>query len=309
MLSFYNLLINEKMKNNQISMLLSFAVLLSFSACKKVDYSFGNIKTPSSISISAAIQGATSSAPTGDGSGNVTITASATDALTYKIYFGNGDSVLSSTGIASYKYTTLDTNNYTVTVNAIGTGGAMSTASKVIRVLYKYQIPSNILSALTNGTSKVWALAKDTVGHFGVGPSNTFSADWYKAGPNEKPSCAYGGLITFTQVSSNTITVNVNNSGSSFLIGAATSFYGQSGGDGCYSISTGGTKNLGFSSATSGSSSSNSTGVQFNVPGNGIIGFGTGGTTYEILSLSTKVMVIRNVGSDGNAWYQILRAQ
>ncbi|MDE3236093.1 MAG: PKD domain-containing protein [Bacteroidota bacterium] len=290
-------------------LLFAGMIVTSILACKKTEYSFGNIKTPSNLSITAAIQGASTSSPAGDGSGNVTITASATNALTYKIYFGNGDSVLTSTGTASYKYTTLDTNTYTITVNAIGTGGAMSTMSKQIKVLYTYQIPSNVMAALTNGTTKNWIIAKDTVGHFGVGPSNTFSADWYKAQPNEKPSCAYGGVITFAQAGSNSITVNVNNQGSSFLIGAATSFYGQSGGDGCYPISTGGTKTLGFSTSNSGSNSSNSTGIQFTVPGNGIIGFGTGATVYEILSLSPTVMALRNIGSDGNAWYQILRAQ
>jgi hypothetical protein len=291
------------------SIIIVLVLLIGIAACRKTDYSFGNIKTPSNIVITTAIQGANTANPTGDGSGNVTITVSATDAITYKIYFGNGDSVLTPIGAASYKYTVLDTNTYTITVNAIGTGGAMSSLSKQIKVLYKYQIPATILANLTKGTSKTWAIAKDTVGHFGVGPSNTFSADWYKAQPNEKPSCAYGSVVTFTQVGTNGMTINDNNNGSSFLIGAATSFYGQSGGDGCYPITTGGTKTLGFSAANSGSNSSNSTGVQFNVPGNGIIGFGTGGSTYEIISLSSTVMLIRNIGSDGNAWYQILKAQ
>jgi len=298
------------MKNNMKYILLfAMIIIVSIIACKKTEYSFGNIKTPTNITVAVAIQGANTANPTGDGSGNVSFTVSATDAITYKIYFGNGDSVLTPTGTATYKYTQLDTNSYTITVNAIGTGGAISTLSQQIKVLYKYQIPSTILSYLTNGTSKNWAIAKDTAGHFGVGPSNSFTADWYQAQPNEKPACAYGSVITFTQVGSNGVSMNDNNNGSSFLIGASTGFYGQSGGDGCYGISTGGTKSLSFTSATSGSNSSNSTGVQFKVPGNGIIGFGTGANVYEILFLSSKVMLLRNIGSDGNAWYQILRAQ
>jgi len=298
------------MKNNVKYILLSvFLTVLSVVACRKTEYSFGNIKTPSNISITATIQGANTSNPTGDGSGIVNFIVSATDAITYKIYFGNGDSVMAPTGTATYKYTLLDTNAYTITVNAIGTGGATSTLSKQIKVLYKFQIPSAILAALTNGSTKNWAIAKDTVGHFGVGPTSTFSPDWYQAQPNEKPSCAYGSIITFVQSGANAITVNVNNQGSSFLIAASTGYYGFSGGDGCYPLNAGGTKNLGFSSSNSGSGSSNSTGVQFTVPGNGIIGFGTGGSTYEILSLTSKVMELRNIGIDGNAWYQLLKAQ
>ncbi|RKR84562.1 hypothetical protein BDD43_4805 [Mucilaginibacter gracilis] len=299
------------MKKQINYLLLLLAIAAFIAACKKTDYSFGKIITPDNIALTATIQGATAATPTGDGSGNITIKASANNALSYKIYFGTGDSVLAPTGTCTYKYTKLDTNTYTITVNAIGTGGSVSTLSKQIKILYKYQIPANIVSLLTNGSSKNWAVAKDTLGHFGVGPAATFSPDYYKAAPNEKSAtaCAYAGTITFTQASANSITMNDNNLGSSFIIGAATGFYGQAGGDGCYAINIGGAKTLGFSAANSGSSASNSTGVQFAVPGFGLVNFGTGGTTYEIISLSATVMVLRSIGIDGNAWYQILRAK
>jgi len=280
-----------------------------FSSCKKTEYSFGNIKTPSNLSITADIQGATSSAPNGDGSGLVTITAKATDAITYKIYFGNGDSVLTSSGITTYKYTILDTNTYTITVNAIGTGGAISSLSKQVTVYYLFPIPADIDSALTNGSSRSWKIANDSAGNFGVGPTTTFTPDWYKSAPNEKPSCAYGTTVTFTHVGTNNISVSADNQGSSFLIGAATAFYGQSGGDGCYPVTTGGAQTLTLGTDEfAGANSSNSTGIQITVPGNGLVGFGTGATTYEVLYLSGGVMVLRDIGADGNAWYQILKA-
>jgi hypothetical protein len=293
---------------NYLKHILFFVLIaiIAVIACKKTDYSFGKIKTPGNLVVAASIQGADAIHPAGDGSGMVTITATATDALTYKIYFGNGDSALSASGMVTYKYTTLDTNQYTISVNAIGTGGATSTLNKQIKVLYTFQIPDDIMAGLTNGSSAVWMIAKDMAGHFGVGPLNTFTADYYKAGPNEKPSCAYDDEITFTKVG-NGITMTVDNKGGSFLIAASTAFYGQSGPDNCYPISTGGTKTIGFGTATSGSSSANSTGIQFTVPGNGIVNSGTGGSTYEILSLSGGLMSIRNVGIDGNAWYQILK--
>jgi hypothetical protein len=296
-------------KNLKYIMLFAFIATIAVTACKKTEYSFGNLAAPTNITLTPTIQGANVANPTGDGSGNVSIAVSSTNALAYKIFMGNGDSVLTSTGQISYKYTKLDTNTYTVTVNAIGTGGMVSTLSKQIKVLYKYQIPANIIALLTNGTSKNWGVAKDTVGNFGVGPVTSFTSDWYKAAPNEKPACAYAGTITFTKVNATTISMVDNNLNSSFLIGAATAFYGQAGGDGCYTINTGGTKTLGFSGANTGSNASNSTGVQFNVPGNGLVNFGTGGSTYEIISLSATVMVLRSIGIDGNAWYQILRAK
>jgi hypothetical protein len=296
------------MKKGIIYILASvLTIIITIVACKKTDYSFGKIVTPSGLAITASIQGADASHPAGDGSGNVTITASSTGALTYKIYFGNGDSALTTSGTVTYKYTLLDTNLYTIAVNAIGTGGAMSTKTAQIKVLYTFQIPAGIMTALTNNSSAVWMIDKDTVGHFGVGPLNTFTPDYYKANPNEKPSCAYDDEITFTKVGNNGMTISVDNKGTSFLIAASTAFYGQSGPDNCYPISTGGTKTLGFGEANTGSNSTNSTGIIFTVPGNGIVNFGTGGSTYEILSLSNGVMNIRNVGIDGNAWYQILK--
>lgn len=295
----------KKSINNVLLFVIAASVLLG--ACKKTDYTFGNIKTPANVVITANIQGAAAN-PTGDGSGNVSITVTADNALAYKIYWGTGDSVLTTTGTASYKYTTLDTNLYTVTVNAIGTGGAITTASKQIRVLYQFQIPADIITMLTNNSSKTWAIAKDTVGHFGVGPSSDFTPDYYQAQPNEKSAtpCAYAGIVTFTQAGPNTITMDDNNMGSSFLIAASTAYYGQSGGDGCYVVSTGGTKTLGFSGATT---PPGTPGIQFTVPGDGLIGFGTGGVTYQILSLSSNVLALRNIGIDGNAWYQIFKAQ
>ena len=61
--------------------------------------------------------------------------------------------------------------------------------------------------------------------------------------------------------------------------------------------------------ATSASTSAVSTRIQFNVPGNGIINFGTGGTTYEILSATATNIHLRNIGDDGNSWYQKLKAK
>jgi hypothetical protein len=289
--------------------LAAFVVLLIVAACNKKEYSFGKISTPENLAINTTIQGVADATPNGDGSGNVTINATSTGAIAYKIYFDANDSVVSSSGSVTHTFTTLGTNDYTIVVNAIGTGGAISTMTKKITVYYLFQIAAAIDSALTNGSSKTWMAAKDTVGHFGVGPTTTFTPDYYKAQPNEKPACAYDGVITFTHVSENNISMSVNNQGSSFIIGASTGFYGQTGNaDGCYPVQTSlHTLTFGIDQFA-GSNASNSTGVQITVPGNGLINFGTGGNTYEILFLSPNVMVLRNIGVDGNAWYQTLKA-
>ena len=280
------------------------ALMLVLNACKKPDYTFGELKAPKNLSLTATVVGVDASNPNGNGSGNVAITVTSSGALTYDIDFGDGIKRVVPGGTITYKYANPGTNDYTITVNAIGTGGSISTISKRIRVFVAFVIPSQILSALTNGSSRVWVTDRGAPGHFGVGPSDAFSPIWYSAGPDTREACAYDDEITFSKNANDQVFMNVNNFGSSFSIGASTSFYGFSGGDNCFPINTGGNKQLIFQDATSGSTPAQSTRIQFTVPGNGIINFGTGGTAYEILEITPTTLHLRNIGIDGNSWYQ-----
>ena len=287
--------------------ILVLATLLVFSSCKKEEYSLGDIKSPSGLTLTTAIAGADAANPNGNGTGNVTITAAASDALTYNIDFGDGVTRVVPSGTLTYKYTNPGTYSYTITVNAIGTAGVTTTISKRITVFVAFEIPATIIANLTNGSSRIWITDRDATGHFGVGPADQFAPIWYAAPPNTREACAYDDEITFSKDNLNRISMTIDNKGTSFSIGAATGFYGFSGGDNCYPVNTGGTKLLAFMNATSGSTAAVSTQIQFMVPGNGIINFGTGGTVYEILSISNTSLHLRNIGADGNSWYQKLK--
>lgn len=284
-------------------------LLIGLGSCTEEEYSFGDIVTPTDLALTTGIVGLDASNPNGNGTGAVVITATAKNAITYRIDFGDGISKMVSSGTITYKYTNPGTSEYTITINAVGTAGTTSTISKKIKVFVAFEIPANIIEALTNKSTKTWITANDTPGHFGVGPADGFSPTWYAAAPNERDPMAYDDEITFTKDALNNISMTVNNKGMTFIIGAATKYYGFTGGDGVYPLNTGGTKKLAFMNATSNSTSDNSTQIQFIVPGNGIINFGTGATTYEILSISSSKLHIRNIGADGNAWYQILKAK
>ena len=281
-------------------------------SCKKEKYSFGDIKTPSNLTITATAKGATTTLPNGDGSGKMDIVASATNAISYSIDYGDGstDDFLVPSGKITHSFTAGNTGTYsfTVTVNAIGTGGATSTLTKTISVYILFQLDPVMIQNLTNGSSKIWITDKSAVGHFGVGPSTEFSPIYYAATPNSREACAYDDEITFSKDASNNMSINVDNKGQSFIIGAATASYGLSGGDNCYNITTIGVKPLAFSPATSASTLANSTRIQFKIAGNGILNFATGGNgVYEILSLTSTTMHVRNIGADGNSWYQKLK--
>lgn len=283
-----------------------FAVAITVSGCNKTSYQFGALTTPTSLGVTTTVEGVDATNPNGNGKGNVVIKATANNAITYKIDFGDGNTTVSPTGSITYKYTNPGTFDYIVTVNAIGTGGTMATFSKKITVFVAFEIPTYIVEALTGGTQKTWITDKTAPGHVGVGPNTEFSPIWYAAAPNERADCLYDDEITFSKDANNNLYLTIDNKGQSFSIGAATSVYGVSGGDNCYAISTTGAKKLSFMDATSASTSANSTRIQFSVPGNGIINFGTGGNTYEILAISATNVHLRNIGADGNAWYQKL---
>ncbi|MEO7310962.1 MAG: PKD domain-containing protein [Chitinophagaceae bacterium] len=282
------------------------ALAIGIVSCKKVAYTFGELKAPTDLTLSAVVTGVDATNPNGNGTGNVTINATSKNALTYNIDFGDGTTKVVPSGAITYKYANPGTFNYTITVNAIGTGGSISTISKKATVFVAFTIPTAIVSTLTNGTSRVWITDKAANGHFGVGAGDMFFPNYYSAGPNTREACAYDDEITFTKDASGKIFMAVDNKGTSFSIGAATAFYGFAGGDGCYAINTGGNKLLTFMDATSASTASNSTRIQFAVPGNGIINFGTGGVVYEILSMTATTIQLRNIGADGNSWYQKL---
>lgn len=194
-------------------------------------------------------------------------------------------------------------------MNAIGTGGSISTISKKITVFVAFEIPTAIVTALTGGTSKTWITDKAAVGHFGVGPATDFAPIWYAATPNSREACAYDDEISFSKDANNNITMTIDNKGQSFAIGAASAFYGFSGGDACFAMSIAAPRKLSFMDASTGSTAANSTRIAFTVPGNGIINFGTGGTSYEILAISATELSLRNIGIDGNSWYQKLKVK
>ena len=292
------------------SLLIVFvAMTIVIAGCKKTEYSFGGLKSPGNLTLTTAIAGVDATNPNGNGSGTVVITSTADNALTYNIDFGDGKTQVVPSGAITYKYTNPGTSDYTITVNVVGKGGIISTITKKIKVFVAFEIPVAILQGLTNGAAQIWITDKNAPGHFGVGPTDQFSPIWYAATPNSREACAYDDEITFSKDANNNVFMSVNNKGENFSIGAATAFYGFSGGDGCYAINTGGNKKLAFMNATSTSTAANSTRIQFTVPGNGIINFGTGGTTYEIISITSTTINLRNIGADGNAWYQKLKVK
>ena len=296
------------MKNKfKLLSLFSLLVILGLTSCQKEEYSFGSMKTPTGLVLTTTVTGVDNANPAGNGTGLVAINVKATDAITYKIDFGDGNTQMVPSGVVTYKYTTPGTSDYNVNVTAIGTGGIVSNITKKITVFVAFEIPTAIVTALTGGSSKTWVTDKGAVGHFGVGPANEFAPIWYAATPDSREACAYDDEISFSKDANNNISMDLDNKGTTFVLGAAVSYYGLTGPEGQYPIATKGVKKLAFMDATSASTMANSTRIQFMVPGNGLVLIGMGSTTYEILSLTASTMTLRTIGADGNSWYEKLK--
>ena len=281
------------------------ALLLVASGCEKTEYSFGDIITPSGLTLTATVEGVNASNPDGNGTGRVQINTKAAGALSYKIDFGDGNTQLVPSGVISYKYAIPGVNEYTITVSAIGTGGTVTNLSKKIKVFVAFEIPTAILQNLTGTGSRVWVCDKDAGGHFGVGPSDAFEPIWYSASANSRAADGfYDDEITFSRDATNQVSMNVHNKGMTFVLGAAVGYYGLTGPEGQYPIVTAGVKKLTFMDAVSASTAANSTRIQFTVPDKGIVCIGLGSKTYEILSITATQMHLRTIGADGNSWYQ-----
>jgi hypothetical protein len=283
---------------------ICLAAIIIVIGCKKQDYTFGKIITPKDLTVATEIEGANAANPAGGGSGNVTFKATATDAIAYKIDFGDGTTKIGSESELVHKYSTPGTTEYTIVVSAIGTGGVATTTTQKVTVFVAFEIPAQILQNLTNGGSQTWVIDRLTPGHVGVGPADGYTSSYYSAAPNERAECLYDDEITFTKDANNGVTMTVNNKGQSFFIAAATAYYGKAGVDACYDMDLSAPSKLAFMDATSGSTSANSTRIQFTVPGKGLIAFGTGGNTYELMQLTATNITLRCISIDGLAWYQ-----
>jgi len=299
-----------------------FVIIITLYRCADTTYKMGDLTAPTDLVINTEIVGATTAKPNGDGSGDVKITITATNALSYKVdYDANNavDLVYLPTGTVTKKYTTLGLNTYTITAVVYGKGGTSSTITKNVTVRSDFTVDPSIVSNLTGGTSKTWAIDASVAGHMGVGPwdNTSVTPSWWAAAVNEKVACCncfYTTKFKFSKdAATGTYTLQVTNPDGAFTkTGSLTTLPGipDSGAEGCYSYS-GGTSSFSFIPASTGiAASAPSTQTSILLAGNTTyIGYGACLKEYEIMALTSTYMYLRVQGTEtGNAWYLKLKA-
>lgn len=292
-------------------------LLILVSSCQDDDKKFGDIVTPTNLTLSYDIVGKDGDHPDGDGSGKVALTAHADNATSYKYFFSDESEQNAPTGIFTKQFTKTGVNTYTVTVVAYGTGGNSTSTSTEVTVLSTFEDPE-ALQFLTNGTSKKWYWMASKKGHLGVGPNNddiekNFIPDYYGAAAYEKiggvSSCLYKEELVFTKDGDN-IKFKINTDGGVFF----NASYNSVGGSGdtsqdlCQEFAPATeTKNVSLGPASSKVAPENTRGTAMTFSDGGFMGYYVGATTYEILKITDTELYVRCVmGSDPSlAWYHI----
>jgi len=298
-----------------------FVIVITLYRCSDTTYTMGDLTAPTDLAITTEIVGATTANPNGDGSGNVKITISANNALAYKVdYDANNavDLVYLSSGTVTKKYATLGLNTYRITAVAYGKGGTTSTITKDVTVQSNFNVAPEIVTNLTGGTSKTWAVDASLPGQIGVGPwEGSAVPEWWAAAVNEKVACCncfYTSTFKFSKdAATGAYSLQVTNPDGAFTkTGSLTTLPGipASGDEGCYSYN-GGTSSFSFVPSSTGiAAATPSTQTSILLAGTDTyIGYGAVQKEYEILVLTETYMYLRVQGTEtGNAWYLKLKA-
>lgn len=281
---------------NKIGKYLWLLLLMITFGCTQEVFELGTPPSASDASFTFA--------PSAQGANYLTFTNNNAKAFMKVWDFGNGSSAKENTPTAYFPFS----GEYTVTLTVYTNGGSV-TSTQVVKVANNDpKICSNEkLLLLTGGCAaangKTWVIDKDRAGHFGVGPAAETSPIWYSAQPNEK---AGGGMYDdeftfflnksqFIQKTNGDVFVNPGQ-GSNFA-GSAPSPAGDL--IAPYNAPT----NITYTLTTDASGK-----MFLNLSNRGFIGYNTGVSSYEILSLNENEMFIKfkDAANGDLAWFHRL---
>jgi hypothetical protein len=285
--------------------LILLAMLFGFSSCTKEDKTFGDLTTPQKPVIDVQVVGKTATAPNGDGSGNVTVTVTSANAINYKIDFGDGSAPITSTNNSQqHIYSHVGVKDVTITVVASGKAGVSSSNATNVSVLKNYVPSAELVTFLTGDNTKTWKVDSATVGHLGVGPTTSFTSEWWSAPVNDKVGQGiYDDEYTFTKAG-NVFAHKTNNS----LFGHKENlkdFDPSLTGTGDYTLTGPAAANYTEPFAYDGAGA-----VEYIIfTGKGHMGLYAGAHKYQVLTKSATQMWLRYIGTDNNAWYVRIKSK
>lgn len=174
--SFYKLPIN---------IFFLFIFFLSCSSASEDDCCTGPVDPPNEIIptnliLNITIEGSDTSNPNGDGSGLVTFSASATNAVSYSYRFGTGDSKTSN-GSVQYSYSDIGTKTYNIKVLAYSSTNNFISIDKSITVYVKPVSDPTLLELLAGSSTKTWKINAAQDAHFSNGSEDKNYPNYWEA--------------------------------------------------------------------------------------------------------------------------------
>ena len=217
---------------------------------------------------------------------------------------GNGQTAEGKTVTGEYPLQ----GEYTVQLTIFTESGqAMNSQVVAIAETNSLMLDDPDLNMLTGGVDqlegKTWVVDSTQQGHMGVGPPEGTSPEWWAAPSMDKAGKGiYDDELTFkldgfTFEQSTNGDVYVNGGHAEAFPGAVQE---DGGGDYIAPFEGGSSYKFSLNKADDGT-------MTLSINGGGFIGYYTGATTYEVMSLSENELYIRNIdGNGGLAWYQRL---
>ena len=327
------------MKKNINIYIALFSVLTIFYSCQENEYEVGNIIAPSNVTITANVIGADANNPNGDGSGFVEFTASADNVINYQFDFGNGKKTVEPSGVVTFRYTDVGVNTYSVIVNATGTGGLGSSTTLEVTVFSSFsdvEAESLLTGAdtktdadgnlaldfdTTTAFSKKWYWQADVAGFVSLGPvtddygNGEFAYGAWWPGPDawaDDRRCFFESNEFVFSRTENEFTFE-QTVGPAYVPGTYAGTLGV-GGDQCHDDTVAttmfGVKNVSVLPSESKAALEGSYNgapyrqTSFEISDGGFMGWFAGASTYDIISVTNDVLIVRVIEDGGGfAWY------
>ena len=165
-------------------------ILSSAVACSNEKSTPSDSKPPSNLVVNTSISQ--------DGSGKVSFTAQADGAVRYHYFFEKGSRTpkVSLDGKAETQYSQSGIRTYQVRVLAYGANGLFTEKTLEIRVEVIRSFDKE-LAYLTGGSRKEWQWRRSEKCHFGVGPPDKTTPDWFCAQSSSSYPCLYDDVLVF----------------------------------------------------------------------------------------------------------------
>ncbi len=254
---------------------------------------------PTNLVFNIEIKGADSKNPQGDGSGIVTFTASANNAMNYSFRFGTGDVVDSSSGSIDYTYSEFGTKSYIANVLAYSSTGDFISEAKNISVYVKANSDQDLIQILSGGNQKTWKVNASYDGHFGNGDKQFKYTTWWEAPSFSKSNSGFYD-DEFTFKSDGTYIHKTNGS----VYGKSTYLISSYGNTGQTANSSGEIENFilnNYEGSFYVKKENNENKVVFD--SKSFIGFYVGEHTYTIECYDSNNILVRTVDNQERAWY------